>query len=187
MTGAERQEQLRSARPTPRPTMQTDAGLVAVTGLGSSSPWSPSPSPTCGSAPAPRPRPPPPGGSCRHRPATTAGPAGPPPRPGSLRERLGNMLRLLAPHHHGEERRLGVAPLLAVADPARHREPEHRPGNPGAGVAQLGVVGEVAGKRHARLGHGVPPAGAWPGGAALPLERDRVEGVGGVRPVRAGS
>jgi hypothetical protein len=63
------------------------------------------------------------------------------------------MLGLLAPHHHAKERRLGVLPLLAVADPARHRDPKRRLGSPGAGVAQLVVVGEVAGKRHAGFGH----------------------------------
>jgi hypothetical protein len=39
MTGAERQEQFRSARPTPRSTMQTDAGPVAVTGSHPLSRW----------------------------------------------------------------------------------------------------------------------------------------------------
>jgi hypothetical protein len=49
------------------------------------------------------------------------------------------MLGLVAPHDDGEERRR----LLPAA---RHRHPEHGPGDPGLGVPQPGVVGEVAGK-----------------------------------------
>jgi hypothetical protein len=38
--------------------------------------------------------------------------------------------------------------------PATDRHPEHRSGNPALGVADLGVVGEVAGEADACLGHG---------------------------------
>src|SRR5215218_1910280 len=57
------------------------------------------------------------------------------------------MLGLVAPHDHGEERRL-------LLPPARHRHPEHGPGDATLGVADLGVVGEVAGEADAGLGHG---------------------------------
>jgi hypothetical protein len=143
----------------------------------SSSPWSWSPSPTAGSAPAPRPRPRPPTGRCGPRPATTAAPAGPRPRPGCPCQRLGRMLGLLTPHNDRVGRRLPVLPPITVADLASHRHPERRLGRAAGGVPQLGIVGQVAGKRHARLGHAVPPLCSWPGGAALPLER----GHGGYR------
>src|SRR5215213_4130266 len=57
------------------------------------------------------------------------------------------MLGLVAPHDHGEERRL----LLPTV---RHGHPEHGPGDAALGVANLGVVGEVAGEADACLGHG---------------------------------
>ena len=61
-----------------------------------------------------------------------------------------------------EERRL-------LLPPTRHRHPEHGPGDPGLGVPQLRVVGEVAGKAHAGLGHAASravcpalgPGGRW--------------------------
>jgi len=55
-----------------------------------------------------------------------------------------------------------------------------------AGVPQLRVIGQIAGKRHARLGHAVPPSIAWPGGAALPLERGTVAVEACRRPPGAG-
>jgi hypothetical protein len=66
--------------------------------------------------------------------------------PAALRQRLRGVVGLVAPHDHGEERRL-------LLPPTRHRHPEHGPGDPGLGVADLGVVGEVAGEADARLGH----------------------------------
>jgi hypothetical protein len=47
------------------------------------------------------------------------------------------VLGLVAPHDDGEERRL-------LLPPARHRHPEPGPGDAAVGVADLGVVGEVA-------------------------------------------
>src|SRR5215212_8353674 len=69
------------------------------------------------------------------------------------------MLGLVAPDDHGEERRL-------VLPTARHGHPEHGPGDPTLGVADLGVVGEVAGETHAGLGHAA--ALLLPGRAVCP-------------------
>src|SRR5215211_6702418 len=69
------------------------------------------------------------------------------------------MLGLVAPHDHGEERRL-------LLPPPRHGHPEAGSGDPALGVADLGVVGEVAGEAHARLGHG--PVLLLPGRAVCP-------------------
>jgi hypothetical protein len=67
------------------------------------------------------------------------------------------MLGLVPPHDHGEERCLLVPP---TAD----GHPEHGPGDATLGVADLGLVGEVAGEADARLGHVLPLPVAWPGG-----------------------
>ena len=64
---------------------------------------------------------------------------------------------------HGEERRL-------LLPGARHRHPEHGPGDPALGVPQLGLVGEVTGEAHAGLGHGAVPPEGLAGRSALPLE-----------------
>src|SRR5215217_4378888 len=80
------------------------------------------------------------------------------------------MLGLVAPHDHGEERRL----LLPTA---RDGHPEHHPSDPALGVPQLGVVGEVAGEADAGLGHGLPLPGAWPGGLPCPWNRGTVDTV----------
>ena len=61
--------------------------------------------------------------------------------------------------------------------PARHRDSEHGPGDAALGVADLGVVGEVAGEAHAGLGHGASLPDCLAGRSALPLE----PGDGGYR------
>src|SRR5215217_1325981 len=76
------------------------------------------------------------------------------------------MLGLVPPHDHGEERRL-------LLPPTRHGHPEHDPGDPTLGVADLGVIGQVAGKADGGLGHGVPPPVAWPGSLPCPWTRGR--------------
>src|SRR5215204_4347534 len=80
------------------------------------------------------------------------------------------MLGLVAPHDHGEERRL----LLPTV---RHGHPEHGLGDAALGVADLGLVGEVAGEADAGLGHGPAPSGAWPGGLPCPWTRGTVDTV----------
>jgi hypothetical protein len=55
------------------------------------------------------------------------------------------MLGLVAPHDDSEERRL-------LFPPTRHRHPEHGPGDAGLGVADLRLVGEVAGEADVGLG-----------------------------------
>jgi hypothetical protein len=65
--------------------------------------------------------------------------------PAALGQGLGDMLGLVPPHDHGEERRLLVPPI-------RNGHPEHGPGDPALGVADLGVVGEVAGEADAGRG-----------------------------------
>jgi hypothetical protein len=57
------------------------------------------------------------------------------------------MLGLVAPHDDGEERRL-------LLPPPGDGDPEHGPDDAALGVADLGLVGEVAGEADARLGHG---------------------------------
>jgi hypothetical protein len=52
----------------------------------------------------------------------------------------------------------------------RHGHPEQGPGDPTLGVADLGVVGEVAGKAHAGLGHGGAVLGLVAGRSALSLD-----------------
>jgi hypothetical protein len=54
------------------------------------------------------------------------------------------VLGLAAPHDHGEERRF-------LFPPSGHGHPEHRSGDPGLGVPQLGVVGQLAGEVLGRL------------------------------------
>jgi hypothetical protein len=80
------------------------------------------------------------------------------------------MLGLVAPHDDGEERRL----LLPTATDGH---PEHGPGDPALGIADLGVVGEVAGEADGCLGHGVPLPVAWPGGLPCPWTRGTVDTV----------
>jgi hypothetical protein len=72
------------------------------------------------------------------------------------------MLGLVAPDDHGEERRL-------LLPPARHRHPEHGPGDPALGVADLRVLGEVASEADRCLGPA--PSCAWPGGLPCPWNR----------------
>jgi hypothetical protein len=72
-----------------------------------------------------------------------------------------------------EERRL-------LLPPTRHRHPEHGPGDPGLGVPQLRVVGEVAGKAHAGLGHAASRAvcpALGPGGRWTPRHAERAPGA----------
>src|SRR4029450_8343638 len=59
----------------------------------------------------------------------------------------------------------------------RHGHPEHGPGDAALGVADLGVVGQVAGEADAGLGHGVPLPVAWPGGLPCPWTRGTVDTV----------
>src|SRR5215213_9186474 len=70
------------------------------------------------------------------------------------------MLGLVAPHHHGEER-----PLLLPAAGDGH--PERRPRDAAIGVADLGLVGEVAGEADVCVWHGAPLLG-MPGRAGCP-------------------
>ena len=51
----------------------------------------------------------------------------------ALGQGLGGVLGLVAPHDHGEERRL-------LLPPPRDGHPEHGPGDPAFGVVDLGVV-----------------------------------------------
>jgi hypothetical protein len=88
----------------------------------------------------------------------------------TLGQRLGGMLGLVAPDDDGEERRL-------LVPATRHGHPEHGPGDAALGVADLGLVGEVAGEADAGLGHGVPLPGAWPGGLPCPWTRGTVDTV----------
>jgi hypothetical protein len=76
------------------------------------------------------------------------------------------MLGLVPQDDHGEQRRL-------LLPPARHRHPEHRPGDPCLGVPQLGLVGEVAGEADGGLGHAAALLNAWPGGLPCPWNRGR--------------
>src|SRR5512133_1625925 len=110
--------------------------------------------------------------------------------PAALGQRLGGMLGLVAPRDHGEERRL----LLPTATDGH---PEHGPGDPCLGVADLGILGEVAGKAHGCLGHAsallelsgraVCPA-LGPGGRWTPWHAERTSGAsGGANEVGHGS
>jgi hypothetical protein len=65
----------------------------------------------------------------------------------ALRQGLRGVLGLVAPDDHGEERRL-------LLPPTGYRHPEHGPGDATLGVADLGLVGEVAGEADGCLGHG---------------------------------
>ena len=64
-------------------------------------------------------------------------------------QRLGDVLRRLAPHRAGEEQRIAVLPLvgLLVERARRRRDPEVRHGRTRGGEAQLRVVNEVADHR----------------------------------------
>jgi len=79
--------------------------------------------------------------------------------PAALGQGLAGVLGLVAPDDHGEERRL-------LLPPTADGHPEHGPGDTSLGVADLGVVGEVAGEAHAGLGHG--PVLLLPGRAVCP-------------------
>jgi hypothetical protein len=118
----------------------------------------------------PRPPPPPPrsSGRCHPRRSMPAAGVGPRPRPRCLGQRLRGMLGLVAPHDHGDEGRL-------LLPPAAHRDSEHGPGDPGLGVADLGLVGEVAGEADRCLGHGPAPPCCLAGRAALPLDPGTVD------------
>ena len=70
--------------------------------------------------------------------------------PAAPAQRFGRMLRLVAPHDHGEERRRTTAP--APADPTPPPGTRPRRSRPRCAAAPR-VVGEVAGKAHAGLGH----------------------------------
>src|SRR4029453_4586979 len=78
------------------------------------------------------------------------------------------MLGLVAPDAHGEERCLLVLPGADC-------DPEHGPGDATLGVADLGLVGEVAGEADGCLGHVVPLPVAWPGGLPCPWNRGTVD------------
>src|SRR5829696_1590597 len=73
------------------------------------------------------------------------------------------MLGLVAPEDHGEERRL-------LLPPAADGDPQHGPGDAALGVADLRVLGQVAGEAHAGLGHDPAPSCCLAGRSALPLE-----------------
>jgi hypothetical protein len=141
------------------------ASLVdRATAPGSASSWSSSPSPSGGSGRARQPRPRRWIGRCLpRRPAPLLEPAHDHDRT-ALRQGLGRMLGLVPPHDHGEERRL-------LLPPPRHGHPEHGPGDPCLGVADLRVVGQVAGEAHGCLGHGPAPSCCLGGRSALPLDR----------------
>jgi hypothetical protein len=83
--------------------------------------------------------------------------------PVALGQGLGGMLGLVAPHHHGEERRLTIP---AAGD----GHPERRPRDAALGVPQLGLVGEGAGEADAGLWHAAALLGCLAGRAALPLD-----------------
>jgi hypothetical protein len=134
-----------------------------ATGWSSSSPWSWSPSPNEGSAPAPQPPPPRPSGRCRPRRSSSAAGADPRPPPGCP---WPGTARRARPGPATRPRRRTTPP----APCARHRHPEHGPGDAAVGVADLGVVGEVAGEAHGCLGHGCIPPECLAGRSALPLE-----------------
>jgi hypothetical protein len=126
-------------------------------------PWSGSRLPSKGSARAPRPRPPRRIGCCHPPRSRLAAGADPRPPPGCPAQGLRGMLGLVVPDDHGEERRL-------LLPPPRHRHPERRPSDPTLGIANLGLVGEVAGEAHGCLGHGLAPFCCLAGRSALPLE-----------------
>jgi hypothetical protein len=82
----------------------------------------------------------------------------------ALQERPRGVLGLVPPHDHGEERRLLIPP---TAD----GHPEHGWGDPGLGVADLGLVGEVAkGCLTAASVMVLPSWDCLAGRSALPLE-----------------
>jgi hypothetical protein len=75
------------------------------------------------------------------------------------------VLGLVAPDHHGEERRLPIPP-------AGDGHPERRAGDPAFAVAEFGLVGEVAkGCLTAASVMLLPSSGCLVGRSALPLDR----------------
>jgi hypothetical protein len=86
--------------------------------------------------------------------------------PAALDQGLRGMLGLVAPHDHGEERR-----LLAPCGPTP--PPGTSPGRCRCRYSRPRLVGEVAGEADAGLGHRVPLPDAWPGGLPCPWNRGR--------------
>ena len=73
------------------------------------------------------------------------------------------MLGLVAPHDHGEERRL-------LLPPTRHRHPEHSPSDPTIGVADPRVIGRASARsRYARCVR-VDVIGSLPANARQPSQ-----------------
>jgi hypothetical protein len=85
------------------------------------------------------------------------------------------VLGLVAPDDHGEERRL-------LFPPAGDGHPEPGPGDPAFGVADLGVVGEVADDKVVASGMCVPSLGL---GVVLALLLGWSFGLGGCPGSRA--
>src|SRR6266508_1490352 len=80
--------------------------------------------------------------------------------PGAPRERLGDVLRRLAPHVAGQEQRVAVLPLtgLLVQEPRRGRDAELRDRGARRGEAQLRIVDQVADDRDYGVScHGLLP------------------------------
>jgi hypothetical protein len=73
------------------------------------------------------------------------------------------MLGLVAPHDHGEERRL-------LLPPTRHRHPEHGPGDAALGVADLGWSVRLPAKLTLASVMVLPSWDCLAGRSALPLE-----------------
>jgi hypothetical protein len=90
--------------------------------------------------------------------------------PAALRQGLAGVLGLVAPDDHGEERRL-------LLPPTRHCHPEHGPSDATLGVADLGVIGEVAAKLTPAWVMVLPLPVAWPGGLPCPWNRGTVDTV----------
>jgi hypothetical protein len=109
--------------------------LATVPGCASS--WSSSPSPTAGSAPAPRRLPPRRSGRCHPQRSSSAAGAGPRPPPGC--PSTGDSAACSAWSRHT----ITAKNDGSCSPPTRHRHPEHRPGDLGLGVANLGFVGGV--------------------------------------------
>src|SRR5215208_8428385 len=75
---------------------------------------------------------------------------------------------------HGSSRPTSTTPRgptrSSQCSTSRSRPPAHGPGDATLGIADLEVVGQVAGEAHAGLGHEVPLPGAWPGGLPVLVE-----------------
>ena len=80
-----------------------------------------------------------------------------------LGQRLGDMLGLVAPHNHGEERRL-------LLPPARHRHPEHGPGDPAPACRNSGSSVRLPAKLTLASVMVHPPRTVWPGGSPVLVE-----------------